>query len=612
MVRISAALSVSQAQDYYENVYGNPVFLRPDDGQAWRGAGGEWFGRLAAEWQLVGSVTGEQFYRLIEGRHPFTGQRLVRPVDRYVNGSLRQVEPGEHRAGWEVLFTPPRPVSRLIAINCDPELKRAVWRAHIESVREALRIMEISAGALNDDGCWERSGSFIVSLHHHELARRDEEAGAARPEIRSHAVIMNMTRGQDGEIRAMQEREFLRHQALLTALYRTRISARVRRLCPIPSILPIPEDGERRERGRARIFKRSVTRTRSFETPRHTQRLVRVKRSSPCPVCHKPDWCSVSADGGLAICMRVASGYEAKNGGHVHLLDADAQRRERRTVTVQVNQYRRADIERRHQMHQELLSGLILQERDLRNLLDRGLDLWAIEQNDYRSVPLPSALGEVMARFRGRDLSGIPGFYREAGRWRLNIGEWRDRVGIAHSFHQGILIPVRNLQGLIEAFQIRRAEVQPDQPRYLWLSSSGREEGCSSGAPIHYRNMEQARRTGQALITEGALKGDVAAHLLGGRSAVIAGAGVWSFPQDFGPRLREHLPELRRVVIAFDADARRKPEVLQALVRLRESLRAGRFEVHQLHWREEEGKGLDDFLLRDPAHRAEVRDFLDW
>src|SRR5262245_61820475 len=34
----------------------------------------------------------------------------------------------------------------------------------------------------------------------------------------------------------------------------------------------------------------------------------RVTRSHPCPVCGRPDWCSLSADGTVARCMRVAEG----------------------------------------------------------------------------------------------------------------------------------------------------------------------------------------------------------------------------------------------------------------------------------------------------------------
>ena len=43
----------------------------------------------------------------------------------------------------------------------------------------------------------------------------------------------------------------------------------------------------------------------------------RVTKSNPCPVCKKPDWCRVFADG-WAECMRVQSDRAAKSGGWLH------------------------------------------------------------------------------------------------------------------------------------------------------------------------------------------------------------------------------------------------------------------------------------------------------
>jgi phage/plasmid primase-like uncharacterized protein len=53
-----------------------------------------------------------------------------------------------------------------------------------------------------------------------------------------------------------------------------------------------------------------------------TGRLQRVSHEHPCPVCGKPDWCSVTTDQQLAICMRVEVGArrEARNGGFIHVL----------------------------------------------------------------------------------------------------------------------------------------------------------------------------------------------------------------------------------------------------------------------------------------------------
>ncbi len=42
---------------------------------------------------------------------------------------------------------------------------------------------------------------------------------------------------------------------------------------------------------------------------------MRVNRRQPCPVCQAPDWCTVSADGDVAICMRTKSDRPVDCGG---------------------------------------------------------------------------------------------------------------------------------------------------------------------------------------------------------------------------------------------------------------------------------------------------------
>jgi uncharacterized protein DUF3854 len=367
-----------------------------------------------------------------------------------------------------------------------------------------------------------------------------------------------------------------------------------------------------------RAFTKTVTQNQEIypgKNERHPQqRLREVKRGNPCPVCEKPDWCSTNEDRTLVICKRVQSLREAKNGkGWIHILDGDSFNRVPQTmkVEVQVTQYERADISRRHQINSRLLNVLKLNDRDRRNLAGRGLDDETIKQNGYKSVPTPSALDEVMKHFKGQDLRGIPGYFQQGERWRLNIGEWVSKKdSVTYSFHQGFLIPVRDVQGQIEGFQIRRAEVKTDEPRYIWLSSSSKEGGASSGAPVHFRNPERVRESGQAIITEGALKADTAAHILGDRHCVIALAGVGSFREDFGQWLRETVPELRQVVIAFDADAASNPTVRHQLDRLSETLQSAGMDSRELRWEEKLGKGIDDYLLKAPEHRTEAESFL--
>lgn len=50
---------------------------------------------------------------------------------------------------------------------------------------------------------------------------------------------------------------------------------------------------------------------------------IRVKAKDPCAICRKPDWCTKSADGRVACCMRVQSDRPARNGGWLHRLDGN-------------------------------------------------------------------------------------------------------------------------------------------------------------------------------------------------------------------------------------------------------------------------------------------------
>ena len=46
-----------------------------------------------------------------------------------------------------------------------------------------------------------------------------------------------------------------------------------------------------------------------------------VSRREPCPICKKPDWCTLSNDGMMCVCKRVPSPHPAKSGqGWVHVL----------------------------------------------------------------------------------------------------------------------------------------------------------------------------------------------------------------------------------------------------------------------------------------------------
>jgi hypothetical protein len=50
------------------------------------------------------------------------------------------------------------------------------------------------------------------------------------------------------------------------------------------------------------------------------KKVLRVTGKNPCPICGRPDWCGISADGTTAFCMRTESAEQAKNGAWIHRL----------------------------------------------------------------------------------------------------------------------------------------------------------------------------------------------------------------------------------------------------------------------------------------------------
>lgn len=52
---------------------------------------------------------------------------------------------------------------------------------------------------------------------------------------------------------------------------------------------------------------------------------LRVSHKQPCPICGKPDWCTITADGTAACCMRTESGRHLRNGGWLHRLSGARQ-----------------------------------------------------------------------------------------------------------------------------------------------------------------------------------------------------------------------------------------------------------------------------------------------
>ena len=103
MLTISKPLSTGQAHSYHEQDFANSEQNYYSEAKR---VNGEWHGKLASEWGLSGSVSGQQFYRLAEGQHPVTGEQLVqhRVATEYQNrqGKTGTVQRAPCRLGRHV------------------------------------------------------------------------------------------------------------------------------------------------------------------------------------------------------------------------------------------------------------------------------------------------------------------------------------------------------------------------------------------------------------------------------------------------------------------------------------------------------------------------------
>jgi len=239
-----------------------------------------------------------------------------------------------------------------------------------------------------------------------------------------------------------------------------------------------------------------------------------------------------------------------------------------------------APPERLDKVYRALLRVLTLSEEHEKHLIEvRGMTPEQIKRNGYRTLPSGRRI-EIARRVASMyNPSGVPGFYKIYDEWNL-------------AGYPGLLIPVRDWDGRIVGCQIRTFPEgqESDLPKYMWLSSSGREGGASAQIRAHVVYGSEYTRT--MWLTEGPLKADISAPRL--KKVVVAVPGV----NALRPSLIEEMKArgCQRVVLAFDSDARTNPRVKDAMQRALNMLDEAGLEVLLATW-SQEYKGLDDLLL---------------
>jgi hypothetical protein len=292
-----------------------------------------------------------------------------------------------------------------------------------------------------------------------------------------------------------------------------------------------------------------------------------VCRSRPCSICLKTDWCAFDAEGEASICRRVPGGIckTDSTGSDYWLYTTDEYKKKEDVKGFIFPQRPIIDFNERHKVYSSLLSHLKLSSKHFHNLNQvRKLAEDQIFLCQYRTIRGSDdvMVAEKLLKDFGKTIClRTPGlFFYENDRCKLSVNE-------------GLLIPVRDIQGRIVALRVRI-----DEPRqYLWMSSS-KPGSAKSGSHIHfplsdYSNIEILR------LTEGELKADVAYYHTKVPTISLPGVTSWRLAIPF---LQKTRPKL--IKVAFDSDFQEKRVVASSLIGLCDYLKRTGFNYEVEIW----------------------------
>lgn len=244
-----------------------------------------------------------------------------------------------------------------------------------------------------------------------------------------------------------------------------------------------------------------------------------------------------------------------------------------------------ADVTLRDHVYRKLLEYAKLSQEDYKDLARRGLSDQEIANLGIKTLPQGEdsyRAAEYITR-AGLSLVGVPGFYKERGRWKLA------------DYVSGYLIPQKNPEGKIQGMQIRRRNVRTGG-KYIFLSSSGKETGTKAYAFVHVAlsKYPACGNVPEAILTEGPLKADIINKFTGKPVIAVPGVSSLSLLPDTLSALKS--VGLKKIDIAYDMDLYSNPMVLASLGKLKRLLSDMDISCQCLNW-DESYKGLDDYLL---------------
>jgi conjugative relaxase-like TrwC/TraI family protein len=203
-------VSASQAGEYYYEK--DPVFA-----PGGKGENSEWDGKLAEYFGLDGRIRKEDFEQVVAGNDPRNGETLIEAA---VNAGVKS----ERRAGVDIAFSAPKSVS-IAALHLGDE---RIVTAQDKAVSKALSYVQDHLiqyrMTKNYDTYTVQSDNMLVSRFKHGTSRAND------PQLHTHAVILNMTKCRDGDIRAISNEPIFQNQKLVNAIYQNEFAIELQKL----------------------------------------------------------------------------------------------------------------------------------------------------------------------------------------------------------------------------------------------------------------------------------------------------------------------------------------------------------------------------------------------
>jgi conjugative relaxase-like TrwC/TraI family protein len=178
-------------------------------------APGRWIGGGCGGLGLSGRVDAEALRAVLDARSPADPQR-----------SLIWHRRPDRLPGYDLTFSAPKGVSLLFALG-GPELMLEVRRAHDAAVAAALGYLEREAGEVRrgKDGVVRLpGGGFVAAAFRHRTSR------AGDPQLHTHVLVANMTRGADGRFSALDGQQIYGQAKTAGTLYQAALRHELRTL----------------------------------------------------------------------------------------------------------------------------------------------------------------------------------------------------------------------------------------------------------------------------------------------------------------------------------------------------------------------------------------------